>query len=520
MTYSENETKVMYCYRERCGITALYPGYCGCPNRCYEKLGQGRCIEGKECACKLGHSGLDCSQIDCSLPSVCGEHGKCKSDKKHATDYCECDDGWTSVDCSVKTNKLSVLPYGEIFEGRPYYTKEDKYHDEHPVFNLSVIANIHLKLGEKDLEYLLSPCNAFNQSAVLGTFFFDNGNVIERIDDVGIELKGRHTRTMLKKSWKIKFAHFVKGTKFVGLKKLSIKYPFPDTTSMKGQLTGEFLRAMMVPVTRSSYAALWINGIYWGLYWIHEEHDKDFLAARYTDPGNLYKCRAEAFLQYAGDDAEVYQNMTYEAFQFAHHKYKQAEGNGKWSDFVKLVKALNTSMKHIEDELSVKRYLRELVVEVFTDNTDGYAKRGNNFGLIFNENSDQFEFMSYDNDYTMNNFAADIFGNFSNPKAALTRKIMADTDRVKEYSEYMLKFLHDVCDDHLCPKVVERILTLQEFLFKIVEKDFFFRLDYNRNMKDYKTEVGRVMQYLPMRVDYIKSILQKSQSDSPSVNLV
>jgi spore coat protein CotH len=154
---------------------------------------------------------------------------------------------------------------------------------------------------------------------------------VERVDNVGIELKGRHTRTMLKKSWKIKFGKFVKGTQFVGLKKISIKYPFPDTTSMRGQLTGEFLRAMKIPVSRSrsgktfilynlfSFAALWINGIHWGLYWLHEEHDKPFLKARFKDHGNLYKCGVHAFLEYAGSDPNTYENMTYEAFQFMHH---------------------------------------------------------------------------------------------------------------------------------------------------------------------------------------------------------
>jgi hypothetical protein len=111
------------------------------------------------CRCEKGFGGHDCSLIDCNRPDVCGKHGVCKRDDKHATDYCECEEGWTYADCSVKTSEsyeesidnvltfvdsLSHLPYGEVFGGRDYYTKEDEYHDNHPVFNLSVIANIRI----------------------------------------------------------------------------------------------------------------------------------------------------------------------------------------------------------------------------------------------------------------------------------------------------------------------------------------------------------------------------------------
>ena len=62
-----------------------------CDTDCHHR---GSCINGR-CACHDGAYGTACELTAC--PNGCSEHGVCK-----ANGVCECLDGWTSTDCSVR----------------------------------------------------------------------------------------------------------------------------------------------------------------------------------------------------------------------------------------------------------------------------------------------------------------------------------------------------------------------------------------------------------------------------------
>jgi hypothetical protein len=135
------------------------------------------------------------------------------------------------------------------------YAKDD-YGDHHPVFNLSVIANIHISISQEDLLYILAIENLFNASYVNASFSFDNGVFRQQRDQVELKLrvtlpvlhfsnmKGATSRLNLKKSFTLKFAE-----KFFGLKKIALKSA--GTTFIKNQLVSEFYRAMNIQTTRS-----------------------------------------------------------------------------------------------------------------------------------------------------------------------------------------------------------------------------------------------------------------------------
>jgi hypothetical protein len=69
----------------------------------------------------------------------------------------------------------------------------------------------------------------------------------------------------------------------------------------------------------------------------------------------------------------------------------------------------------------------------------------------------------------MSNSTADVFEDFSDPRAVLIRRILAVPERKKQFEGYMAKFLDAICNDKICSNVANRVLTLQQFLYKIVE---------------------------------------------------
>ncbi len=78
--------------------------------------------------------------IDCDF-NDCSRKGKCiKSyESPIQTDICECYEGYTGFDCSSEVSNLKPNPFGDIFPEKGSYYKNDKYGDNHPIYNLSAL---------------------------------------------------------------------------------------------------------------------------------------------------------------------------------------------------------------------------------------------------------------------------------------------------------------------------------------------------------------------------------------------
>jgi hypothetical protein len=142
-TYFDALCSTSSCYKDQCSVMTYYPGPCGCPNNCFEASKQGQCSGDGMCVCEKGWTGKDCSLV--AYENLCSYHGKLiprgSEDSEFEFDYCLCDDGFTGIDCSSPVFSSGTLPWGNVFDGEEY-TKEDKYGDDHPVWNTSLIATI------------------------------------------------------------------------------------------------------------------------------------------------------------------------------------------------------------------------------------------------------------------------------------------------------------------------------------------------------------------------------------------
>lgn len=119
-----------------------------------------------------------------------------------------------------------------------------------------------------------------------------------------------------KKGWVLKFNEFESGQKLFDIKKLGFK---PGSTSddalLKMKLYIDMSRAVQAPAYRGSYALLYINHQYVGLYFMHEDVSPYYLDGRVHEDsgkGNLMKLYYSVHLQYFGQNANYYytQNTT------------------------------------------------------------------------------------------------------------------------------------------------------------------------------------------------------------------
>eukprot|EP01125_Pyxidicula_operculata_P007547 TRINITY_DN2561_c0_g1_i2.p1 TRINITY_DN2561_c0_g1~~TRINITY_DN2561_c0_g1_i2.p1 ORF type:complete len:431 (-),score=47.00 TRINITY_DN2561_c0_g1_i2:783-2075(-) len=369
------------CYWEYCSFTAEYYGQCGCPNDCFSEFDHGNCTDSK-CVCSPDYRGSDCSLVKCPNHN-CSGNGVCVTDAELG-DYCLCDIKFTGPYCSIPILDVPVLPYGSYYN-RQYYFK-DNYGDHHPVFNKTVLAVIMIDIDPTNLSYVLTPWNAFNQTYVSGNFTFNNGHIIEKHVDMGFKIKGASTRKNWKKNWKVSFSSFQKGNRFYDLKQIALKQGDIGEPQVP-VIVYDMVRSIDQPVQRGSFARLYVNGISWGVYWLAEEINDEWLKSYYEkSKGNLYKGTWYANLEYLSDDPEVYKNYTkYKWDRWTCTVYEQDVGDGDFSRFAQLVKIGDPSqtpddvfVQEIVKIFDVHKFLQYVPVEAMVSWWDGYSCGENN----------------------------------------------------------------------------------------------------------------------------------------------
>lgn len=223
----------------------------------------------------------------------------------------------------------------------------------------------------------------------------------EIVDSVGIRQKGfaSHFGSQgNKKSLKIDFNHFVSGTKYDGLKKINMNNGFGDPAIQRDKLCYNILDKSGVDVPRTSYAKVYLNDEYWGLYLLVEQVDRTFLKANFSDSdGNLFKNMSNSELDWLGSDTSTYQQI---------FELKTDPSPEAWNDLVNLMDVINNTDDIIFEEeikkvFDVDLYLKVLAVDVATGNWDSYIEHGRNFYMYQDVDSRKFNWIPWDYNFAL-----------------------------------------------------------------------------------------------------------------------
>lgn len=91
-------------------------------------------------------------------------------------------------------------------------------------------------------------------------------------------------------SFKLEFDHFVDGQTCYGLDKLILNNNYADATNMKEAIIYDMFQFLGADASLYNYAAVYINGEYWGVYLALEGVEDSFMLRNYgTQDGELYK---------------------------------------------------------------------------------------------------------------------------------------------------------------------------------------------------------------------------------------
>ncbi len=252
----------------------------------------------------------------------------------------------------------------------------------------------------------------------------------QRIDSVGLRQKGNNSyASSAKKSLKLDFNEFVQDGSYDGLKKVNLHNSSTDPTFMRENRSLQLMNEMGIKAPRTSFAKVYFNDEYRGLYRLVEQIDNTFLDRHFGNhEGNLYKRH---------DYPET-------ADGIVKKNHKKLDD---WSDYESFKALLNESSdetfkSNIQHYFEVFEYLQILAVDKAVNNTDFYGSGtsgGRNYYLyrdstLGGSEQSKFHWLPWDYGWVMNNSEDKIILN-PEEQPVLIKRLM----NIPEYNQYYIQ---------------------------------------------------------------------------------
>lgn len=216
-----------------------------------------------------------------------------------------------------------------------------------------------------------------------------------QLDSVGIRFRGNssYNHPGTKKPIQLDFNEFISGQKLNGLKKLNLNNSFLDPTQIREKLFLDILNHWNVSAPRCTFAKVYFNGAYIGLYKALETINSDFIEKKFgNNDGNLYKCEPDMPLSWEGWNQNAY---------YDNCELKNNLQANDWSNLVTFIHyTANQSILNFESQIrnyfNIDEYLRAYAANVVFGNLDSYVYLAHNYYLYHNTSTNQFEWITWD----------------------------------------------------------------------------------------------------------------------------
>ncbi len=219
----------------------------------------------------------------------------------------------------------------------------------------------------------------------------------------GLRFKGESSYQFYpgkKKPFRIKFDRYVKGQDFQGLKEINLNNNFKDPTMIREKIYLDLMKKNKLPAPRATYAKVYINDKYLGLYLVTENIDDIFLETRFNDDkGNLFQGEPLADLVYYGNDPAKY----YQRYILRNNRSKN-----DWTDLVKLIKVINDTtlgeaeyVTKLEATFDIDKCMKAWAINNLLGNIDAYNMfYPHNYFLYHDSLANKWHWISLDGNYS------------------------------------------------------------------------------------------------------------------------
>ncbi len=261
-----------------------------------------------------------------------------------------------------------------------------------------------------------------------------------RIDNIGMRYKGYNSWwRSVKKPIKVDINEFVSGQKYDGLKKFNLHNGSGDPTMMRENLCYRLMNEIGINAPRTSFAEVYFDDTYMGLYRLVEQIDNTYLDVRFgSHEGNLYKQDNPGSggydLGWLGDSPSDYS----EQLELKNHR-----GRNNWTKLIQFINIItSTSDENFKDSISdifdVEEYLQILALDITLNNLDFYGGSARNYYLYEDVSGDKkIHWLPWDYNLTWADNAPDINIDPANYNLLI--------HRVLQVPEYYSSFIEKYC---------------------------------------------------------------------------
>ncbi len=246
------------------------------------------------------------------------------------------------------------------------------------------------------------------------------------VRQAGIRSRGSGSRSGVKPALKFDFNKYVSTQEYGVYKTMNLKNLVQDPSFLRERMSFAVFEAMGIPAPQNSFARMFVNGQYWGLYQVTEPISKPFLKARLgEESGNLfdYQYSYPYDFSFRGDDPREYVPVPFEPQTNEDH----LDATGL-VDFIRAINGASdaTFSADIGAWIDRERFLTYLAVENAIAEKDGIVGElgANNFYLYQYGGQRRFVFLPWDKDSTFNSPTQAVYLRIETN--VLVRRLLAD----------------------------------------------------------------------------------------------
>lgn len=264
-----------------------------------------------------------------------------------------------------------------------------------PLFDDTVLHEIRLTVNTTDWQALK---DHYLENTYYPADFRWNGQVVR---NAGIRSRGTGSRSPVKPHLLLNFGKYVTGQTFLGLHSIVLRNNVQDASNMHERLSMLLFARLGIAASRESYAKLYINDEYAGLYTIVETVEEEFLRRAFNDDtGYLfsfdYPGDANRFyFQYVGSDPALYVPLP-----FKPETHSSSPRPEYVEDFVATANLTGDAAFRttIADYVDLSRFVRQAAIEAYLEDDDGLIGNWgmNNLFMYRRSNSRLFTFIPWD----------------------------------------------------------------------------------------------------------------------------
>jgi hypothetical protein len=264
------------------------------------------------------------------------------------------------------------------------------------LFDLTEVHDIRLFVNSRDLQRLRE---RFDQNTVYPA---DLQWRSLRVRNVGIRSRGAASRNPVKLGLEIDFSRYNSRQRFLGLRSLVLDNLWQDPAMVREQVVMALFERMGEPAPRESFARLYINNEYQGLYAIVEAIDEGFLSrvfGEYTGYLFEYHRVREFHGEYLGEALGDYRPF----FEPRNHRME-----AEWLLYAPirdLFREINQPVDdvwraRVEQYLDLEQFIRTAAIDAFLAEGDGVLGFSgmNNFHLYRHVSTNRHSLIVWDRD--------------------------------------------------------------------------------------------------------------------------